>query len=421
MRSRRLRATVLGAALALGLGALGSGTSIAPASALADPEPWLARRVLNIAHAGGDLEAPHETIYAYEAAVAAGTDMLEMDLRLSKDRQLMVVHDDTVDRTTGATGPVNSYTAAELGALDNAYWFVPGCWSCHDRPAAEYTLRGVRTGARPAPAGHTPDDFGIPTFRQVLDRFPDRILDVEIKDGPDGMAAAEQLAAVLVGSPQAQRVVVVSFDDAILAHFRELAPDIATSPGLGATTDWFLGTRGALPGQVALQVPPVFSGLDIVTQQFVDDAHAVDLAVWVWFNGNDDDVPAEWNRLMDLGVDGLITGKPQQLQAVLDARGAAFRTPLELGHSLRLRHDSMRLQADCPALASDRCFGLLAIRSRGEIVGGVVFDLAPGERRGLRIDPVGRGWRRLSRGGLTAQYWSTDDIGSTTVPLALRR
>ena len=251
MRRGRLRAlasvVVLASISAVGLGATPFAGSAPPAAALADPAPWLARRVLNIAHAGGDLEAPHETIYAYEEAVDAGADVLEMDLRLSKDRQLMVVHDDTVDRTTGATGPVNSYTASELGAMDNAYWFVPNCWSCHDRPASEYTLRGVRTGARPAPAGHTSDDFGIPTLRQVLDRFPNRLLDVEIKDGPDGLAAAEQLAAALVGSPQANRVVVVSFDDAILERFRALAPDIATSPGLGTTTDWFLGTRGRAP------------------------------------------------------------------------------------------------------------------------------------------------------------------------------
>ena len=59
-----------------------------------DVAPWLARRPLNIAHAGGDLESPHETMYAYKQAIAAGADMLEMDLRLSADHQLVVVHDE---------------------------------------------------------------------------------------------------------------------------------------------------------------------------------------------------------------------------------------------------------------------------------------------------------------------------------------
>ena len=235
---------MLGAVVALGYGSVGGAAPGRAAEAtggapVIDVAPWLARRPLNIAHAGGDLESPHETMYAYRQAVAAGADMLEMDLRLSRDRQLVVVHDDTLDRTTNATGAVRDRTVAELQALDNANWFVPNCWSCHDRPAAEYSLRGVRTGARPAPAGYSAADFTIPTFQQVVDAFPDRLLDVEIKDGPDGFATAEALAAVLNASPHGARVVVVSFDDAILEHFRALAPTIATSPGLSATTAVF--------------------------------------------------------------------------------------------------------------------------------------------------------------------------------------
>lgn len=360
-------------------------------------------------------------MYAFEEAIAAGADMLEMDLRLSSDQQLMVIHDDTVDRTTGATGLVRDRTAAQLQALDNAYWFVPNCWSCPGQPAADYQLRGIRTGSVAPPSGHTAADFAIPTFQQVLDRFPDRLLDVEIKDGPDGMAAAEKLAAVLNASPRGARVVVVSFDDAILAHFRALAPDIATSPGLGATTDWFLGTRGELPGQASVQVPPVYAGLDIVTQQMVDDAHASNLAVWVWFNGNDDDVASEWNRLLDLGVDGLITGKPRQLQVVLDARDASFRTALDVGPTARFRRGDLRVPVGCPALAADRCLALVAIRARGEIIGGMVVDLAPGQRRWYTVDTPNRSWRRHGGRGLSFQAWGANsDTAGSQGPLALR-
>ena len=358
-------------------------------------------------------------MYAYRQAVAAGADMLEMDLRLSRDRQLMVMHDDTLDRTTNATGAVRDRTVAELQALDNANWFVPNCWSCHDRPAAEYTLRGVRTGARPAPAGYSAADFTIPTFQQVLDAFPDRILDVEIKDGPDGFATAEALAGVLNASPHGSRVVVVSFDDAILEHFRALAPTIATSPGLSATTAWFLGTRPELPGNASVQVPPVYSGIDVVSQKFVDDAHSAHLAVWVWFNGNDDDVASEWNRLLDLGVDGLITGKPRQLQAVLDARRDSFRVPLDIGPTLRVRHHRARLDVGCPALTADRCHALLGVRSGGMIVGGAAVDLAPGEQRSLRVDASRTSWHRLARRGLTYQIWAAPDTADATGPITL--
>ena len=275
-----------------------------------DTSPWLARRPLNIADAGGDLESPHETMYAYRQAVAGGADMLEMDLRLSKDRQLMVIHDDTVDRTTNGTGPVRDYTAAELQALDNAYWFVPNCWSCHDRPVDEYTLRGIRTGDRPAPRGYSRADFAIPTSKRCSTGSPTASLTWRSKTDPTAWPRRRRWRRCSTSSPHASRVVVVSFDDAILAHFRALAPNVVTSPGLTATTNWFVGPRTELPGQASLQVPPVYSGIDVVTQQFVDDAHAAHLAVWVWFNGNDDDVASEWNRLLDLGVDGLITGKP---------------------------------------------------------------------------------------------------------------
>lgn len=418
--AQRLRRLLLGAVVALGGIAGFVPANAVPAGAAPDVAPWLARRPLNIAHAGGDLESPHETMYAYEEAVAAGADVLEMDLRLSADHQLMVIHDDTVDRTTGSTGPVRDRTAAQLQALDNAYWFVPNCWSCHGQPAADYQLRGIRTGAVAPPAGHTADDFAIPTFQQVLDRFPDRLLDVEIKDGPDGMAAAEQLAAVLNASARGARVVVVSFDDTILAHFRELAPEVATSPGLSATTDWFLGARGELPGQVAVQVPPVYSGLDIVTRQMVDDAHASRLAVWVWFNGNDDDVASEWNRLLDLGVDGLITGKPRQLQAVLDAREASFRTALDVGPTVRFRRGDLRVPVECPARAADRCFALVAIRARGEIIGGMVADLAPGQRRWYTVD-ARHSWRRHGARDLSFQAWGANgDTAGSQGPLALR-
>ena len=406
-----LVALVLASALGV-VGVTGAGGAV-------DVAPWLARRPLNIAHAGGDLESPHETMYAYKQAVAAGADMLEMDLRLSADRQLMVIHDDTLDRTTNATGLTRDKTAAELQALDNAYWFVPNCWSCHDQPVEDYALRGVRTGARPAPAGYAAADFGVPTFQQVLDQFPDRILDVEIKDGPDGMAAAEALAAVLNGSSHAARVVVVSFDDTILARFHSLAPDVVTSPGLTDTTNWFIGPRSPRPGNASLQVPPVYSGIEVVTQQFVDDAHAAHLAVWVWFNGNDDDVASEWNRLLDLGVDGLITGKPRQLQAVLDARDASFRVPLAVGPTVRVHHHRGRVTVTCPELTADRCHALLGVRAGGEIVGGAVVDLAPGERRSLRVESGRLQWYHLARRGLTFEVWGAADTGPSSGPLTV--
>ena len=97
---------------------------------------------LNIAHAGGDQAAPHSTLFAMAQAVEAGASVLELDVQLTGDGVLIVQHDDTVDRTTEATGPVADLTLAEIKALDNAYWFSPECWPCQDRPLEEYIYRG---------------------------------------------------------------------------------------------------------------------------------------------------------------------------------------------------------------------------------------------------------------------------------------
>lgn len=425
-RTATILTVITGLVLVLGAGPAASTAS--PPREAPPADAWLRRRPLNIAHAGGDLEAPHETMFAYETAVRAGADVLEMDVRLSADGRLMVVHDATLDRTTNATGSVRDLTAAQLQELDNAYWFVPGCWSCHDRPVTEYRYRGVRTGAQAPPPGFTPDDFAIPMLRQVLERFPDRLLDIEIKDGPDGMAAAEELAALLDETGRGDRVTVASFDDAILDHFKALAPSVATSPGLGRMTQWFFD-RGPMPEHAVLQVPPVYAGLTVVTPEFVADAHRLGLAVHVWFNGNDDDVPAEWEALLDMGVDGLITGKPKLLQETLDRRGQSFRTALAVTGPLGTGFLRATLPVHCPALAADRCRAIVFLGSpvgpRGTpmvlAVGWV--DLAPGTSgaAGL-IAPVPPGrWARAERAGITAYFWPANgDTEGGTVPVRLR-
>ena len=113
-------------------------------------------RPLVIAHAGGDQDYPHSTIYAYAQAAAAGADILELDVQLTADTALIVQHDDTVDRTTETTGRVGELTLSEIQALDNAYWFLPGRWGDQTRPDEEYVFRGVRTGLAAPPAGLNP-------------------------------------------------------------------------------------------------------------------------------------------------------------------------------------------------------------------------------------------------------------------------
>ncbi len=399
---------------------LASAVAVPAVGADDDDGVWSERRVLNVAHAGGDLEAPHSTLFAMKTAVAAGTDVLEMDLRLSADGVLMVHHDETVDRTTEASGPMASFTADELQALDNAYWFVPNCWSCHGRPAGEYALRGIRTGAQPPPEGFSAVDFTIPTLAEVVETFPDRLLDVEIKEGSE--AAAEALAEFIAANGPVDRYLVASFDDEVLAYFKTLAPNVATSPGLGTMTEWF-ATRGPLPEHRVLQVPPSFSGIEVVTQQFVDDAHADGLAVWVWFNGNDDDSEAVWQQLIDIGVDALLTGKPAAAQQVIDANDAAFTVAPALDPVAQVRGRSASVGVECPVGHADTCSSLAVIVARRRdgrwvVVSIADIEVARGTHAQVPVD-LRRDGRRLLRSGPVAAFaWLLPRDGDTAPTIA---
>ena len=402
--------------LSVGLVVVASLLGGASVGAADGEEVWNERRVLNVAHAGGDLEAPHSTLYAMKTAVAAGADVLEMDLRLSADGVLMVHHDETVDRTTEATGAMASFTVAELRALDNAYWFVPDCWRCHGRPAEDYGLRGVRTGDRPPPEGFSPSDFTIPTLAEVVATFPHRVLDVEIKEG--SVAAAEALADFIAANGPADRYLVASFDDAVLDHFKDLAPDVATSPGLATMTAWF-ASRGPLPDHQVLQVPPTFNGIEVVTPQFVDDAHANGLAVWVWFNGTDDDSDATWQYLVDIGVDALLTGKPAAAQQVIDANDAAFSAPPVLEPEAAVRGRTASFVVECSVEHVDTCTTRMVVVARTPtgrwvVAGAADIDVARASAATVAVD-LHRPARRLLRSGpVPAFVWMFPLDGDTT-------
>ena len=282
-------------------------------------------RPLVIAHAGGDQDYPHSTIYAYAQAAAAGADILELDVQLTADGLLIVQHDDTVDRTTETTGRVAELTLAEIQALDNAHWFLPGRWGDQSQPDEEYVFRGVRTGEVEPPPGFEPDDFSVATFKEVAERFPHHVLDVEIKlqSGPDGetdprtgVAAAEVLAAEIAELGREQSVIVGSFNDETLAVFNELASSVATSPGLNAMLAWFLSGVPLDSRYQVLQVPLTFEGVEVVTPELTERIHDEGRHVWVWLSGTDVEETREFYAdLLDRGVDGLIAGRPAEAVA----------------------------------------------------------------------------------------------------------
>jgi glycerophosphoryl diester phosphodiesterase len=317
------RFVVLAAVLLL-LTPAASTLAIPAAAAEAPDNVWLSRRVLAIAHAGGEDEAPHSTLYAYKRAAALGAEVLEGDLRLTGDGVLVVHHDETVDATTNGTGRIDEMTYAEAFALDHAYKFTPSRWSCGNCPEEEYVFRGVRDGLKPPPAGYAPEDFTIPTAESLFETFPDHFLDLEVKTGPQALAAADALIALVEEHDAADRVIFVSFDDAVVSYVRSQLPEAITSPGTQGVTDFFLD-REPQPEHQILQVPPTYQGITVLDEQFVVDAHAAGLAVWVWMDTKEQESQAFYEQLLAWGVDGILGARPAQARAVIDAAGLAWQ------------------------------------------------------------------------------------------------
>ena len=276
-------------------------------------------RPVIIAHAGGDHDWPHSTMYAFTQAALNGADVLEMDVMLSSDGVLMVQHDNTVDRLTNNTGLVSSFTAAELKAMDNAYWFSGGVWS--DKALADdaYIYRGIRTGDQPAPEGFTAEDFRMVTFEEVALAFPNHVLDVELKipesatgevDIESAKAAARELARLIKETGREKSIVVVSFSDEIMTEFRNAIPDVATSPGQDSLVNWYLAGGALDPRDVIMQAPPVYEGVEVLTKETFDRAHAENRAVWVWMNDSAQETTEFYSKMAALGADGLLIASP---------------------------------------------------------------------------------------------------------------
>ncbi len=278
------------------------------------------KRPIVLAHTAGEDEFPASTLYGFGESVEAGVDMLDLNVLLTKDGVLVVQHDDTVDRSTNGTGAVADLTYQQIAALDDAYWFTVDCGACSDQPEADYLYRGIRTGERPPPAGYTADDFAMPTFRQLVERFPDIPLNIEIKgSGAPAMAAADQLLQELNELGRAGASVVASFDDAIVSYFHAIAPDVEVSPGLGVLTAYVLDGTPVPDGMRILQLPPEYSGLQVITPELVARAEIDGYPIWVWPNNRDLENYDQYLAFLQLGVTGLNINFPEQgVQAVRD-------------------------------------------------------------------------------------------------------
>jgi glycerophosphoryl diester phosphodiesterase len=269
-------------------------------SSVPPPRPAIfqSSRPLVFAHRGGAGRGPENTLDAFSRGLAMGADGLECDVHLSSDGIPVVIHDATLERTTNLTGPVAVRTAAELAAADAAFHFGP-------RDGHPLRGRGI----------------GVPTLEALLSQFPDTRVIVEAKGG--GPPLARAIAGVLARSGAARRVCVGSFHQDTLDAFRAIEPGVATSASepearwtlYRAWARWPVASRRP---HTAFQVPEHAGRLRVVSRPFVRQVHREGRTVQVWVVNHAADV----QRLLDWGVDGVISDFPDVAVSARDAWAA---------------------------------------------------------------------------------------------------
>ena len=246
------------------------------------------------AHRGASGDFPENTLDAFRAGLRAGADRLELDVHASADGEVVVIHDDTVERTTNGTGAVRELALAALRRLDAGHRFR----------AADGTFPYRGRG------------LGIPTLAELLTACPGVPLNIEVKQAAPPIEGT--VLSTLDRFGARARTLLAAEDGVIMARLRAAAPDVLTSFSAPEVADFVFRVRdgrlaGYHPPAVALQVPPAFRDVPIVTPPFVRAAHDLGLEVHVWTINEE----AEMERLLALGVDGLMTDFPARAAAVL--------------------------------------------------------------------------------------------------------
>ena len=253
---------------------------------------------VNLAHRGASARAPENTLEAFQLAVESGAGGLELDVHLTRDGHVVVIHDPTLDRTTNTTGAVAEMTHDELGEPDAGHRFSP------DGDALPNRGLGLR----------------IPTLAEVLRTFPGVAVNIDMKADRPGIEAA--VLKVLREAGAEGRTLVVSSRRSAVRRFRRMAEgSVSTGASRWETGVFFLLSNLRLerllrPAYDALQVPPSHRGIPLVTRRFVEAAHAAGVRVDAWTINE----PAEMRRLLDLGVDVIMTDHPETLTTVLGQR-----------------------------------------------------------------------------------------------------
>ncbi|MBT2691131.1 glycerophosphodiester phosphodiesterase [Bacillus sp. ISL-47] len=261
-------------------------------------------RPMVIAHQGGELLAPSNTMAAFQGAVDMGVDALEFDIHITKDGHLVAIHDATVDRTTNGTGSVEELTLEEIQVLDAGYDFKD--------LNGKKSYRGKGTS--------------IPTVDEIFTAFSNMKMVIEIKDDIPANRieeAAGNLWKLIKKYGKEEQVLVVAFDQEIVDVFAEISNRQTALAGGRQEIKNFVIMHSLFlrnfysPSVDAFQIPVREGKIDLTAKRYMNGAHRRGIDVHYW-TIDDKETMAE---LIRKGADGLITNRPDVMIKLLEEMG----------------------------------------------------------------------------------------------------
>jgi glycerophosphoryl diester phosphodiesterase len=252
-------------------------------------------RTLVIAHGGGDGLFPENTMLAYQRSTALGSEVIDLDVQLTGDGTLIAFHDPTLDRTTNGTGLVRNKTYAQIRLLDAGYRFNKG---------GKYPFRskGVR----------------VPTLKAVLEKFPTKLATLDLKD--QRISVVKPVCDLVLGLQRTESIYIGVDTNEQVLEFRRVCPQLHTS----GTSEERQAMRAAREsGDTSYRTKQLVSqprylsddGTKRVTAETLAFSHSLNIAVLTWVI----DDPQVMRELIELGVDGIYTRRPDLLVSVLKA------------------------------------------------------------------------------------------------------
>ncbi len=248
-----------------------------------------------IAHRGASGTAPENTVVAFEKAIEAGADILEMDVHATRDGHIVVMHDPALGRTTNGSGPISALTLKQVKKLDAGYKFTPD-------EGETFPFRGMKVT--------------VPTLREVVKKFPGVPLNIEVKENETENEHA--VVKLLKKLGHAEITLLAAEQDVMMGRLRPAAPGFPTNFCGSEALEFFQRANQGdwddyMPPGNALQIPEEYGGIQLLTPELIEAAHSHGVEVHIWTINEEDDM----RRILEMGVDGIMTDHPERLAKII--------------------------------------------------------------------------------------------------------